>query len=207
MQLVTSKCSHCERLLVPIIVKTKDFEVFLKSANFRENVCGAALARHYGYLLQLNPFDRSKTHFNKCCDYALIDPILGKGFTCEHQDCFYLKDLKTGDFSFELFTHGKSGTRDGKLLYLDCDKFVYSAPLLQKLFFFDWKPLRELLIYLYENEMVEVLDFNNSNWKNDSAPVSLILADCQLVMSELSGNFSVFSYEELNIKHIFKHYE
>jgi hypothetical protein len=55
--------------------------------------------------------------------------------------------------------------------------------------------------------MVEVLNFNNSNWKNDSAPVSLILADCQLVMSELSGTFSVFSYEELNIKHIFKHYE
>ena len=91
MQLVTSKSSLCERLVVPLIVKTKDFEVFLKSANFRENVCGAALARKFGHLLQLNPFDRSKTHFNKSCDYALIDPTFGKAWQVEHQDCFFLK--------------------------------------------------------------------------------------------------------------------
>lgn len=194
-------------MLVPIIVKTKDFEVFLKSANFRENVCGAALARKFGHLLQLNPFDRSKTHFNKSCDYALIDPTFGKAWQVEHQDCFYLKDIKTGSFSFELFTNTSSGRKDGKLLYLDCDKFVYSAPLIQTLFLFDWKPLKELLIYLYENDMLEVLNFDRSNWKQDSNPVTLVLADCQLIISEMSGNLSVFSYDELNIKHIFKNYE
>jgi hypothetical protein len=118
-----------------------------------------------------------------------------------------LNDIKTGSFSFELFTHTSSGKKDGKLLYLDCDKFVYSAPLIQTLFLFDWKPLKELLIYLYENEMLQVLNFDRSNWKQDSNPVTLVLADCQLIISEMSGNLSVFSYDELNIKQILKNYE
>ena len=183
------------------------FQKNLRAAQFREAVIGSALARHYGFLLQPNPFPSNKT-FSKTCDFGLIDPVNSIAWRVEEQSCFYLKDVMLGEFSFELFTHTKTGKKDGKLLYSDATHFAYNAPLIETLFLFEWDLLKPLLIDLYQQDLLRVLSFTRETWKHDSNPVTLCLADCQTILSELSDSTSVMSYEELNIPSIiFKTYE
>lgn len=182
------------------------FQENLKSAQFRESVIGSQLARHFGFLFQPNPFPSNKT-FSKTCDFGLIDPVNSVAWRVEEQSCFYLKDIMLGEFSFELFTHTRTGRKDGKLLYSDATHFAYNAPHIETLFLFDWTLLKPLLINLYEDDMLKVLSFNNETWKHQSNPVTLCLADCQMILTELEDTTSVFTYDELNIHSIFKTYE
>jgi len=191
---------------VPTCVKTADFQQNIQAAQFRESVIGSQLARHFGFLFQPNPFPSNKT-YSKTCDFGLIDPVNSVAWRVEEQSCFHLEDLMLGEFSFELFTHTASGRREGKLLYSDATHFAYNAPLVETLFLFDWSLLKPLLIELYQSDMLRVLTFNNKTWKHDSNPVTLCLADCQTILTELIDSTSVFTYDELNIHSISKTYE
>jgi len=202
IQRITQTSFRC----VLTYVKTKDFRQNIKSAQFRESVIGSQLARHYGFLFQPNPFPSNKT-YSKTCDFGLIDPINSVAWRVEEQSCFHLQDLMLGEFSFEIFTHTSSGKKEGKLLYSDATHFAYNAPLLETLFLFDWSLLKPLLIELYQSDMLRVLTFNNKTWKHDSNPVTLCLADCQTILTELIDSTSVFTYDELNIHSISKTYE
>ena len=183
------------------------FQKNFKDAQFRESVVGSQLARHFNFLFQPNPFPSTKT-FSKTCDYGLIDPVNSKAWRVEHQDCFYLKDLDNGEFSFELFTHTSTNkNKAGKLLYCDADKFAYNAPLIETLFLFDWKKLKPLLISMHEEDLLRVLEFSNETWKHESNPVTLCLADCRTILTELEDSTRVVYYDQLNIHSIFKTYD
>jgi hypothetical protein len=186
-------------------MKSEDFKASISATQFRESVIGTALARHYGFLFQPNPFPLKNGH-SKTCDYGLIDSTLSKAWRVEQQDCFHLDSIEDGKFAFELFINDDDGTkRDGKLMYCDADKFVYSASKLERLFIFEWIPLRELLLDLYDQGKAELLSFNRSNWNQDSCPIDLLLFPVSIILAQTS--VKEFSYSDLNIKHIYKHYE
>ena len=186
-------------------VNSLDFKKTIQAAQFRESVVGSALARKFKLLFQPCPHHRDHDH-HKCCDFGLVDPINCNAWRCELQCCFHLDSLENGKFAFELFTYNEDGSkRDGKLKYCDADKFIYNAPKLEKLFVFEWKPIKQLILDLYDKDEVQLISFNKDNWNHDSAPVDLILVDAPTLLAQES--VKEFNYLDLNIHHLYKHYE
>ena len=178
-----------------------DFRRSIQAAQFRESVIGSALARKYNFLFQPSPHSSKKDHA-KACDYGLIDPIHSRGYRVEQQDCFHFESLD-GKFAFELNTHDDDGSvRPGKLRYCDADKFVYNAPKLETLFVFDWIPIKELILDLYDQDQVDLISYDRTNWNHDSCPIDLILVKAQTILAE--KGVKTFSYQELNIPNIFQ---
>ena len=190
---------------VLLLIKDKDFQKVIEATQFRESIVGCALARHYKFLFQPRPHS-TKKGYSKSCDYGLIDPINSRAWRVEQKDCFHFDSIEEGKFSFELSTKDDNGSkRQGKLMYCDADKFVYSAPKIEQLFVFDWPPLKELLLDLYDQGKTELLSFERSNWQHDTCPVDLLLYPAQLILNQTSVH--QFTYKELNIKHIKKLYD
>ena len=181
-------------------IKTNDFKISISAAQFRESVVGSALARKYNFLFQPSPHS-AQQDYAKSCDYGLIDPIHSRAYRVEQQDCFHLESLD-GKFAFELNTHDDDGSvRPGKLRYCDADKFVYNAPKLETLFIFDWIPIKELILDLYDQDQVDLISYDRTNWNHDSCPIDLILVNASILLAEKSVKY--FSYKELNLPNIF----
>jgi hypothetical protein len=206
MKRITDECSQRELLDVLNCVKTMDFKRSIQAAQFRESLVGSALARKFNLLFQPCPHHRDHDH-HKSCDFGLLDPIKCNAWRVELQCCWHLNSIDDGKFAFELFTHDKDGTkRDGKLKYCDADWFVYNAPKMEQLFLFNWIPLKELILDLYDQNKVDVLSYDQSSWKHDSNPIDLILVEAQTILAE--KGVKTFSYSDLNIPSIFlKTYE
>lgn len=182
-------------------VKTMDFKRSILAAQFREAVVGSALARQFNLLFQPCPHNRDHDH-HKSCDFGLIDPIKCNAWRVELQCCWHLNSIDNGKFAFELNTHDDDGSiRPGKLRYCDADWFVYNAPKLEQLFLFNWIPLKELILDLYDQNKVDVLCYDQSTWKHDSNPIDLILVNASILLAEKSVKY--FSYKELNLPNIF----
>ena len=206
MQGITFITSQREILDVLQCIKTENFNRSIQAAQFREAVVGSALARKFNLLFQPSPHRPAQDH-SKTCDFGLLDPIKCNAWRVELQCCWHLNSIDDGKFAFELFTHDKDGIkRDGKLKYCDADWFVYNAPKLEQLFLFNWIPLKELILDLYDQNKVDVLSYDQSSWKHDSNPIDLILVEAQTILAEKS--VKTFSYSDLNIPNIFlKTYE
>ena len=187
---------------VLLCMKTMDFRRSIQAAQLRESVIGSALARQFHLLFQPCPHNRDHDH-HKSCDFGLLDPIKCKAWKVELQCCWHLNSIDNGKFAFELFTHDKDGTkRDGKLRYCDADWFVYNCPELEQLFLFNWIPLKELILDLYDQNKVDVLSYDQSSWKHDSNPIDLILVEARTILAE--KGVKTFDYEQLNIPNIFQ---
>jgi len=202
MQGITFITSQREILDVLQCIKTENFNRSIQAAQFREAVVGSALARKFNLLFQPSPHRPAQDH-SKTCDFGLLDPIKCNAWRVELQCCWHLNSIDDGKFAFELFTHDKDGTkRDGKLKYCDADWFVYNAPKMEQLFLFNWIPLKELILDLYDQNKVDVLSYDQSTWEHDSNPIDLILVEAQTILAE--KGVKVFSYEELSIPNIFQ---
>ena len=202
MQGITFITSQREILDVLQCIKTENFNRSIQAAQFREAVVGSALARKFNLLFQPSPHPPAQDH-SKTCDFGLLDPIKCNAWRVELQCCWHLNSIDDGKFAFELFTHDKDGTkRDGKLKYCDADWFVYNAPKMEQLFLFNWIPLKELILDLYDQNKVDVLSYDQSTWEHDSNPIDLILVEAQTILAE--KGIKVFSYEELSIPNIFQ---
>ena len=202
MQGITFITSQREILDVLQCIKTENFNRSIQAAQFREAVVGSALARKFNLLFQPSPHPPAQDH-SKTCDFGLLDPIKCNAWRVELQCCWHLNSIDDGKFAFELFTHDKDGTkRDGKLKYCDADWFVYNAPKMEQLFLFNWIPLKELILDLYDQNKVDVLSYDQSTWEHDSNPIDLILVEAQTILAE--KGVKVFSYEELSIPNIFQ---
>ena len=202
MQGSTTKCSLWEVTDVPLYVESNNFRRSIQAAQFRESVVGSALARKFNLLFQPSPHQPTQGH-SKSADFGLLDPINCNAWRVELQCCWHLNSIDDGKFAFELFTHDKDGTkRDGKLRYCDADWFVYNAPKMEQLFLFNWIPLKELILDLYDQNKVDVLSYDQSSWKHDSNPIDLILVSAHAILAE--RGVKTFTYEQLNIPNIFK---
>ena len=73
---------------------------------------------------------------------------------------------------------------------------------MEQLFLFNWIPLKELILDLYDQNKVDVLSYDQSTWEHDSNPIDLILVEAQTILAE--KGVKVFSYEELSIPNIFQ---
>ena len=192
--------SQREHFVVPLYVKSKDFKRSIQAAQFREAVVGSALARKFNLLFQPSPHPPAQDH-SKTCDFGLLDPIKCNAWRVELQCCWHLNSIENGKFAFELNTHDDDGSiRPGKLRYCDADWFVYNAPKLEQLFLFNWIPLKELILDLYDQNKVDVLSYDQSTWKHDSNPIDLILISAGTILSE--KGVKTFTYEQLNIPNI-----
>ena len=181
-------------------MKSKAFKRSIQAAQFREAVVGSALARKFNLLFQPSPHPPAQDH-SKTCDFGLLDPIKCNAWRVELQCCWHLNSIENGKFAFELNTHDDDGSiRPGKLRYCDADWFVYNAPKMEQLFLFNWIPLKELILDLYDQNKVDVLSYDQSTWKHDSNPIDLILISAGTILSE--KGVKTFTYEQLNIPNI-----
>jgi hypothetical protein len=192
--------SQREHFVVPLYVKSKAFKRSIQAAQFREAVVGSALARKFNLLFQPSPHPPAQDH-SKTCDFGLLDPIKCNAWRVELQCCWHLNSIENGKFAFELNTHDDDGSiRPGKLRYCDADWFVYNAPKMEQLFLFNWIPLKELILDLYDQNKVDVLSYDQSTWKHDSNPIDLILISAGTILAE--KGVKTFTYEQLNIPNI-----
>ena len=104
-------------------------------------------------------------------------------------------------FAFELNTHDNDGSvRPGKQrFWMQTSSFITLK--LETLFIFDWIPIKELILDLYDQDQVDLISYDRTNWNHDSCPIDLILVNASILLAEKSVKY--FSYKELNLPNIF----
>ena len=184
-------------------METDRFRRTISVANYRESVVGSSLSRHFRMCLNLTPYEKSQT-FRKTFDYLLFDPQGDKpSMKIEQQESWQIHSEKDSSFCIELTTYTSTGKTAGKLHYSKADYLNIVAPNIDKLYLIKFDRLKEYIIYLEEQDALNIYDSSNSidEWKrkHDTNPVKLCYLDIQQTLYDLKGHLEVYNFEELGI--------
>lgn len=173
-----------------------DFNRSIQLAETREAIIGSALGRYYNAsICFISGQERLKEY-----DFCLYSANKGWAQKIEMQDDYYVTNMDQ-NLCFELYTHQKNGTKDGKIYYTKATKICYVLNNLKKILLLDVKTLKEFIISLEHQNLLNVYQpADHEAWiaKHDTAPTaSALLPIKETLLQDRTSR--VLTFEQLNI--------
>ena len=167
----------------------EEFKKKVRAAECSEQKIGASLARLFNCSLTF-PRKQDREKF----DYTLMNLQEGRGVSVEQ------KDSNQSKLCIEFERKTKNGVQPGWLTTCKADKLVWVAHAEQKLYFYDWNALKDYVVLLDSQNILDFKDYDSETWNHDSSPTSFCLIEFEDSIQALgSDNVSVYSFEDLNL--------